>query len=42
VSFSTTPYAQVRRRVRLQHGALAGTAVAAVLGAAVTLGITKR
>ncbi len=28
VSFTTTPYAEVRRRVRLQHGALAGGAAA--------------
>ena len=28
VSFTTTPYAEVRRRVRLQHAALAGTATA--------------
>ena len=40
VSFTTTPYAEVRRRVRLQHGALLGVAVAAALAAArdVTLG----
>jgi kynurenine 3-monooxygenase len=42
VSFSTTPYAEVRRRVRLQHGVLAGAAAASVLGAAVTLGIARR
>jgi kynurenine 3-monooxygenase len=39
VSFTTTPYAEVRRRVRLQHAALAGTAAAgiAVATAAITI-----
>ncbi len=37
VSFSTTPYAEIRRRVRLQHRVLAGVAaaLAAALGASV-------
>ena len=38
VSFTTTPYAEVRRRARLQHGALAGAAALGVLGAAATIG----
>ncbi|SCL17944.1 kynurenine 3-monooxygenase [Micromonospora nigra] len=41
VSFSTTPYAQVRRRVRRQYqvvGAVAAGAVAALAGAAVAIG----
>ncbi|SCE84783.1 kynurenine 3-monooxygenase [Micromonospora viridifaciens] len=45
VSFSTTPYAQVRRRVRRQYqvvGALAAGAVAALAGAAVALGRGRR
>jgi kynurenine 3-monooxygenase len=43
VSFSTTPYAEVRRRVRLQHGVLAGAAAAGLLAAAAaTLGIARR
>jgi kynurenine 3-monooxygenase len=37
VSFTTTPYAEVRRRVRLQHAALAGTAAVAAT-AAVAIG----
>ena len=40
VSFTTTPYAEVRRRVRLQHGALFGGAAALGLGAAATIGAT--
>ncbi|MEU2613836.1 NAD(P)/FAD-dependent oxidoreductase [Micromonospora sp. NPDC007271] len=45
VSFSTTPYAEVRRRVRRQYqvvGALAAGAVAALAGAAVALGRGRR
>jgi kynurenine 3-monooxygenase len=38
VSFTTTPYAEVHRRVRLQHGVLAGGAAGlAALGAAVAM-----
>jgi kynurenine 3-monooxygenase len=40
VSFTTTPYAEVRRRVRLQHGAVFGGAAAFGLGAAATIGAT--
>ncbi len=45
VSFSTTPYAEVRRRARRQYqvvGALAAGAVAALAGAAVALGRGRR
>ncbi|NES29000.1 FAD-dependent oxidoreductase [Micromonospora terminaliae] len=45
VSFSTTPYAEVRRRVRRQYrvvGAVAAGAVAALAGAAVALGRGRR
>ncbi|MFU8852789.1 FAD-dependent oxidoreductase [Micromonospora sp. SL1-18] len=45
VSFSTTPYAQVRRRVRRQYqvvGALAAGAVAALAGAVLALGRGRR
>ena len=41
VSFTTTPYAEVRRRARLQHGSLAGAAALGVLGAAATIGSTN-
>lgn len=39
VSFSTTPYSAVRRRVRTQHGLLAAASLAAA--AAMTSGLTK-
>ncbi|MEU3455709.1 NAD(P)/FAD-dependent oxidoreductase [Micromonospora sp. NPDC006766] len=45
VSFSTTPYARVRRRVRRQYqvvGAVAAGALAALAGAAVALGRRRR
>ncbi|MFE9205079.1 FAD-dependent oxidoreductase [Micromonospora sp. NPDC007230] len=45
VSFSTTPYAEVRRRVRRQYqvlGAVAAGAVAALAGAAMVLGRGRR
>ncbi|MFE9656796.1 FAD-dependent oxidoreductase [Micromonospora sp. NPDC006431] len=45
VSFSTTPYAEVRRRVRRQYqvlGAVATGAVAALAGAAMVLGRGRR
>ncbi|WP_262284608.1 NAD(P)/FAD-dependent oxidoreductase [Micromonospora sp. MA102] len=45
VSFSTTPYAEVRRRVRRQYGmagAVAAGAVAALAGVAVALGRGRR
>lgn len=45
VSFSTTPYAQVRRRVRRQYqvvGAVAGGALAALAGAALAVGRGRR
>jgi kynurenine 3-monooxygenase len=42
VSFTTTPYAEVRRRVQLQHGALLGAAVTAALGAAATIGAMRK
>jgi kynurenine 3-monooxygenase len=42
VSFTTTPYAEVRRRVRLQHGALLGAAVTAALGAAASIGVRRK
>ncbi|MFG3599392.1 FAD-dependent oxidoreductase [Micromonospora chersina] len=45
VSFSTTPYAEVRRRVRRQYtvvGAVAAGAVAALAGAAAALGRGRR
>jgi kynurenine 3-monooxygenase len=42
VSFTTTPYAEVRRRARLQHGALLGGAAGLVLGAAAIVGASTR
>ncbi|MBQ1051656.1 FAD-dependent monooxygenase [Micromonospora sp. C51] len=44
VSFSTVPYAQVRRRVRQQYQVvgLAAAGLAAVVGAAVALGLRRR
>jgi kynurenine 3-monooxygenase len=38
VSFTTTPYAEVRRRVRRQHRALAAAGAAVAMAAAVALG----
>jgi kynurenine 3-monooxygenase len=40
VSFTTTPYAEVRRRVRLQHGVLAGAA--ALAAGAAAIGMRRR
>ena len=42
VSFTTTPYAEVRRRVRLQHGVLAGGTAAIAAAAAAALAVTRR